>query len=145
MFGALLADPTLASVSGAHRSLPSWLQRDVHAYVTALDHDWLVAERPPEARFWATARRRGPSRCSPCARRSRAAAGGGHASPQAGAADAGNRHSGGGPARLAEGRPDAVPLFVPDLLAEVRDAYPEVETAGGRWVDAETLGSGSLQ
>jgi hypothetical protein len=49
------------------------------------------------------------------------------------------------PARLAAGRPDAVLLFVPDLLAEVRDAYPEVEAAGGRWVDAETLGSRSLQ
>ena len=41
--------------------------------------------------------------------------------------------------------PDAVLLFVPDLLAEVRDAYPGVETAGGRWVDAETLSSRSLQ
>ena len=48
-------------------------------------------------------------------------------------------------AQLAEGRPDTVLLFVPDLLAEVRDAYPEVETARGRWVDAETPGSGSLQ
>jgi len=48
------------------------------------------------------------------------------------------------PARLAAGKPDVVLLFVPDLLAEVRDAYPEVETAGGRWVDAQTFGSGSL-
>lgn len=47
--------------------------------------------------------------------------------------------------QLAADRPDAVLLFVPDLLAEVRDAFPEVETAGGRWVDVETLGSGSLQ
>ncbi len=38
-------------------------------------------------------------------------------------------------------RPGAVLLFVPDLLAEVRAAYPEVEAAGGRWVDAATLGS----
>jgi C-methyltransferase C-terminal domain/Putative zinc binding domain len=45
------------------------------------------------------------------------------------------------PTQLAARRPDAVLLFVPDLLAEVRDAYPEVETAGGRWVDAATLGS----
>ena len=36
-------------------------------------------------------------------------------------------------------------LFVPDLLTEVRSAYPEVERAGGWWVDAETLGSRSLQ
>ena len=50
-----------------------------------------------------------------------------------------------GPAELAAGRPDAVLLFVPDLLAEVRDGFPEVEAAGGRWVDAETLGSRRLQ
>jgi hypothetical protein len=49
------------------------------------------------------------------------------------------------PAQLAAGRPDAVLLFVPDLLAEVRGAFPEVEAAGGRWVDAESFGSGSLQ
>jgi C-methyltransferase C-terminal domain/Putative zinc binding domain len=46
-----------------------------------------------------------------------------------------------GPAQLAERRPDAVLLFVPDLMAEVRSAFPEVEAGGGRWVDAETLGS----
>ena len=46
-----------------------------------------------------------------------------------------------GPAELATRRPDAVLLFVPDLLAEVRAAFPEVEAAGGRWVDAATLGS----
>ena len=50
-----------------------------------------------------------------------------------------------GPAQLAARRPDAVLLFVPDLLAEVRAAFPEVEAAGGRWVDADTLGSRSLQ
>jgi SAM-dependent methyltransferase len=31
----------------------------------------------------------------------------------------------------------SVVLFVPDLLPEVRAAYPEVEAGGGRWVDAE--------
>lgn len=46
-----------------------------------------------------------------------------------------------GPAQLAERRPDAVLLFVPDLMAEVRAAFPEVEAAGGRWVDVEALGS----
>jgi hypothetical protein len=45
------------------------------------------------------------------------------------------------PAQLAERRPDAVLLFVADLMAEVRSAFPEVEADGGRWVDAETLGS----
>ena len=43
------------------------------------------------------------------------------------------------PARLAEYRPAAVLLFVADLLPEVRAAYPEVESAGGRWVDADGL------
>ena len=43
------------------------------------------------------------------------------------------------PARLAEYRPAAVVLFVADLLPEVRAAYPEVESAGGRWVDADGL------
>jgi hypothetical protein len=46
-----------------------------------------------------------------------------------------------GPGLLAACRPDSVLLFVPDLLAEVRAAYPEVETAGGRWMDAAALGS----
>ncbi|MGN6679699.1 MAG: class I SAM-dependent methyltransferase [Streptosporangiaceae bacterium] len=44
------------------------------------------------------------------------------------------------PARLDSDRPDAVLLFVADLRAEVRLAFPEVE-AGGRWVDADSLGS----
>lgn len=35
----------------------------------------------------------------------------------------------------------SVVLFVPDLLPEVRAAYPEVEAAGGRWVDAEAMAS----
>jgi hypothetical protein len=45
-----------------------------------------------------------------------------------------------GPAVLTARKPDAVLLFVPDLLPEVRAAFPEVEASGGRWVDAETLG-----
>jgi hypothetical protein len=50
-----------------------------------------------------------------------------------------------GPAELAARRPDAVLLFVPDLMAEVRTAFPEVEAAGGRWVDVEALGSRRLE
>jgi hypothetical protein len=45
------------------------------------------------------------------------------------------------PTELAERRPDAVLLFVPDLLKEVRASFPHVETSGARWVDAEALGS----
>jgi hypothetical protein len=38
------------------------------------------------------------------------------------------------PADLVALRPDRVLLFVPDLLAEVRAAVPEIEEGGGRWV-----------
>jgi C-methyltransferase C-terminal domain/Putative zinc binding domain len=44
------------------------------------------------------------------------------------------------PAQLAARRPDSVLLFLADLLPEVRTAFPEVEAAGGRWVDVEMLG-----
>jgi len=43
------------------------------------------------------------------------------------------------PDRLAADPPDSVLLFVDDLLTEVRAAYPQVETAGGRWVTADGL------
>jgi hypothetical protein len=43
------------------------------------------------------------------------------------------------PAELVGRRPASVLLFVPDLLPEVRAAYPEVEEAGGRWVVADEL------
>ena len=43
------------------------------------------------------------------------------------------------PAMLATYPPDAVLLFVPDLLTEVRRAFPEVEASGAEWVDAEAL------
>jgi hypothetical protein len=46
-----------------------------------------------------------------------------------------------GPAQLVDQRPDSVLLFVSDLRAEVSASYPEVEAAGGRWVDADALGS----
>jgi C-methyltransferase-like protein/putative zinc binding protein/methyltransferase family protein len=44
------------------------------------------------------------------------------------------------PARLAQQRPDVVLLFLEDLRAEVRATYPEVEAAGGEWLDVESLG-----
>ena len=37
-------------------------------------------------------------------------------------------------ADLVAKRPDKVLLFVPDLLNEVRQALPEIELYGGRWV-----------
>ncbi len=50
------------------------------------------------------------------------------------------------PAQLAADQPAAVLLFLADLLTEVRAAFPEVEAAGGSWVDADTIdASGRLQ
>ena len=43
------------------------------------------------------------------------------------------------PDELIARRPDAVLLFVPDLLAEVRASYPQIEAAGGRWIPAGRL------
>ena len=45
------------------------------------------------------------------------------------------------PSDLVAARPDAVALFLPDLLPEMRATLPEVEAAGGRWVDVEALGA----
>jgi hypothetical protein len=43
------------------------------------------------------------------------------------------------PTTVVEAEPDAVVLFVPDLLDEVRRSMPQVEARGGRWVVAEDL------
>ena len=45
------------------------------------------------------------------------------------------------PAELIVRRPAAVLLFLADLRPEVRASYPEVEAAGGHWVDVDALGS----
>jgi C-methyltransferase C-terminal domain/Putative zinc binding domain/Methyltransferase domain len=45
------------------------------------------------------------------------------------------------PAKLIAAGPDAVALFLPDLMSEIRRVLPEVEAAGGRWVDVDALGS----
>jgi C-methyltransferase C-terminal domain/Putative zinc binding domain len=46
------------------------------------------------------------------------------------------------PDELVAQRPDTVLLLLSDLLPEVRAAYPQIEAAGGRWVDVATLGAG---
>jgi hypothetical protein len=46
------------------------------------------------------------------------------------------------PAQFTARRPDEVALFVSDLMAEVRAAYPEIEAGGGHWVDADALSAG---
>jgi hypothetical protein len=43
------------------------------------------------------------------------------------------------PTELTAEPPDAVVVFVPDLMAEVRKTYPEIEACGGEWVDAASL------
>jgi hypothetical protein len=45
------------------------------------------------------------------------------------------------PGDLVAARPEAVALFLPDLLPELRTTLPEVEAGGGRWVDVEALGT----
>jgi hypothetical protein len=47
-----------------------------------------------------------------------------------------------GPEELVAARRDAVLVFLPDLMPEVRANWTEVEAAGGRWVDVEALPSG---
>jgi hypothetical protein len=49
------------------------------------------------------------------------------------------------PAELTARTPDAVVVFVSDLMEEVRKTFPEVEAAGGRWIDVEAYGSAGLQ
>ncbi len=48
------------------------------------------------------------------------------------------------PSDLVAARPEAVALFLPDLLPELRATLPEVEATGGRWVDVESLGATSV-
>jgi hypothetical protein len=47
------------------------------------------------------------------------------------------------PRELIAAPPDAVLVFVPDLIPEVSKTYPEIEAAGAAWVDASIL-SGSF-
>jgi C-methyltransferase-like protein/putative zinc binding protein/methyltransferase family protein len=118
------------------------LQHDVQAHATAL-HDWLVGERSAGRTVlgYGAASRAVALLCHARVDRTLLPA-----VVDASPAKQGLRMPGtdipvDNPSRLGASRPDAVVLFVPDLLAEVRDAYPQVETAGGRWVDAEALGS----
>jgi hypothetical protein len=45
------------------------------------------------------------------------------------------------PNELAAREPDQVLLLLPDLMAEVRRALPDIEASGGCWVDVETIGT----
>jgi C-methyltransferase C-terminal domain len=124
----------------------SGLQREVDAHATAL-HAWLAAQRSAGRKLlgYGAASRAVALLCQAHVGRELLPA-----VVDASPAKQGLRMPGtdipvAAPARLAADRPDTVLLFVPDLMAEVRDAFPEVETSGGRWVDAATLASGGLQ
>ncbi|HWF80822.1 MAG TPA: class I SAM-dependent methyltransferase [Streptosporangiaceae bacterium] len=43
------------------------------------------------------------------------------------------------PAQMSASPPDSVLLFVSDLRSEVKAAFPEIEAAGGRWLDADSF------
>ena len=137
---SMLADDAIIGVRdpGAFAGL----QQDMQAHAKAL-HDWLAAERSAGKKVlgYGAASRAVALLCQAHVDRDLLPA-----VIDASPAKQGLRMPGtdipvADPAELAARRPDAVLLFVPDLLAEVREAFPEVETAGGRWVDAATLGS----
>jgi C-methyltransferase C-terminal domain/Putative zinc binding domain/Methyltransferase domain len=116
------------------------LQQDVDAHAKAL-HDWLAAQRRAGRRVlgYGAASRAVALLCQAHVDRRLLSA-----VVDASPAKQGLRMPGtdipvADPGRLAADRPDAVLLFVPDLLPEVRDAFPEVEAAGGRWVDAQAF------
>ncbi len=122
------------------------LQRSVQAHARAL-HDWLLAERSAEDTVLGYG---AASRAVALLRQAQVDRTLLPAVVDASTAKQGLRMPGTdipvvGTGQLAVQRPDAVLLFVADLLAEVRDAFPEVEAAGGKWVDVETFGSGSLE
>jgi hypothetical protein len=43
------------------------------------------------------------------------------------------------PEELVAAQPDAVLLLLPDLMKEVRGNWPQIEAAGGHWIDVEIL------
>jgi hypothetical protein len=124
----------------------SALQQTVHAHAEAL-HGWLAVQRAAGSAilgYGAASRAVALLRCAEVNRRLLPAVVDASPSKQ------GRRMPGTdipvvGPAQLAAARPARVLLFVADLMAEARGAYPEVEAAGGQWVDVDSLGSGGLQ
>lgn len=118
----------------------SGLQRDALASATAL-HDWLTAQRSAGRSVLGYG---AASRAVALLLRARADRALLPAVLDASPAKQGRRMPGTdipvlSPAELAVRRPDAVLVFLSDLLAEVRAAFPEVEARGGRWVDSELL------
>jgi C-methyltransferase-like protein/putative zinc binding protein/methyltransferase family protein len=137
---ALLEDEARAGVNDP--AALEGLQRDAQAQAKGL-HDWLVAERSAGRAVL------GYGAASRAVALLRHAGVDGELLPavvDASPAKQGLRMPGTDipvipPAQLAVRRPDTVLLFLADLLDEVRDTYPGVEAAGGRWVNADALGS----
>ena len=120
----------------------SSLQREVRTQAQAL-HDWLVSERSAGRKVlgYGAASRAVSLLCQAHVDHTLLPA-----VIDASAAKQGRRMPGTdipvvGPAELGAGLPDAVLLFVPDLLAEVRETFPGVEADGGQWV---VIGLGTL-
>jgi hypothetical protein len=141
---SLLAEDARSGVRD--RNTFSRLQRDVRSHAKAL-HDWLVAERSAGRMVlgYGAASRAVALLCQAQVDHTLLPA-----VVDASPAKQGLRMPGTDIPVLPTGelgarRPATVLLFVPDLLAEVRKAFPEVENSGGRWVDAEALDSGRLQ
>jgi C-methyltransferase C-terminal domain/Putative zinc binding domain len=122
------------------------LQRSVWTRAEAL-HDWLVSQRSAGRRVLGYG---AASRAVSLLRQARADSSLLPAVVDASPAKHGLRMPGTdipivGPAELAGRRPDSVLLLLSDLRAEVRAAFPEVERTGGRWTDADTIGSASVE
>jgi hypothetical protein len=137
---SLLADDARAGVCDT--SAFSGLQHKVLTHAKAL-HDWLLAERSAGSSVVGYG---AASRAVALLRQAHVDSSLLPAVVDASPAKEGLRMPGTdipviGPGLLAERRPDAVLLFVADLMAEVRGAFPEVEATGGRWVDVDMLGS----
>jgi hypothetical protein len=118
------------------------LQRAVHVHATTL-HDWLAAERSAGETVlgYGAASRAVALLCQAQVDRLLLPAVIDASPTKQGLRMPGTDIPVAAPAQFAARRPDAVLLLVPDLLAEVRKAFPEVEATGGRWVDVERLGS----
>jgi hypothetical protein len=137
---SMLAEDTIIGVRDPRAF--GGLQSDIQAHAKAL-HDWLTAERSGGEKVvgYGAASRAVALLCQAHVGRDLLPAVIDASPSKQGLRMPGTDIPVADPTQLAARRPDAVLLFVPDLLAEVRDAFPEVETAGGRWVDAATLGS----
>jgi SAM-dependent methyltransferase len=116
------------------------LQRNVRAHADAL-HDWLLAERSAGRLvlgYGAASRAVALLRTAGIDHELLPAVA--DASPaKQGLRMPGTRIPVIAPAELAAQRPASVLVFVSDLLAEVRTAWPQIEESGGRWVAADAL------